>query len=76
MGKTKEKKQEKLASDSLNWKSAEMVRLEKRTTIERSFARLKEEFGAKFVRVRGGAKVFTHLMFGVVVLAVDQMLRI
>lgn len=75
-GKTEEKSQEKLAWNTLNWKPAEMVRFEKRTTIERSFARLKEEFGAKFVRVRGCAKVFTHLMFGVLVLAVDQLLRI
>jgi len=75
-GKTEEKQQEKLAWHTLNWKPAEMVRFEKRTTIERSFARLKEEFGAKFVRVRGCAKVFTHLMFGVLVLAVDQLLKI
>lgn len=75
-GKTEEKSQERLAWDTLNWKPAEMIRFEKRTTIERSFARLKEEFGAKFVRVRGCAKVFTHLMFGVLVLAVDQLLRI
>lgn len=75
-GKTEEKRLEKLAWDTLNWKPAEMVRFEKRTTIERSFARLKEEFGAKFVRVRGNAKVFTHLMFGILALSVDQLLRI
>lgn len=75
-GKTEEKSQERLAWNTLNWKPAEMVRFEKRTTIERSFARLKEEFGAKFVRVRGYAKVFTHLMFGILALAVDQLLRI
>ncbi|HEX2582527.1 MAG TPA: transposase [Chlamydiales bacterium] len=75
-GKTEEKQQEKLAWDTLHWKPAEMVRFEKRTTIERSFSRLKEEFGARFVKVRGHAKVFAHLMFGILVLSIDQLLRI
>jgi len=75
-GKTEEKQQEKLAWSTLNWKPAEMVRFEKRTTIERSFSRLKDQFGARSVRVRGSAKVFTHLMFGVLALSVDQLLRI
>ena len=75
-GKTEEKQQEKLAWNTLNWKPAEMVRFEKRTTIERSFSRLKEEFGARFIKVRGCAKVLTHLMFGILSLAVDQLLRI
>jgi transposase len=75
-GKTEEKRQEKLAWNTLHWKPAEMVRFEKRTVVERSFSRLKEEFGARFVKVRGHAKVLTHLMFGVLVLTVDQLLRI
>ena len=37
---------------------------------------LKDEFGARFVRVRGAAKVMTHLMFGVLALTVDQLLRL
>ncbi len=75
-GKAEDKRQEKLAWKTLNWKPSDMVRYEKRTVVERSFSRLKEEFGAKFVRVRGCAKVLTHLMFGILVLAVDQLLRI
>ena len=35
-----------------------------RTMAERN-ARLKDEFGARFVRVRGAIKVKCHLMFGV-----------
>src|SRR5271166_6345694 len=46
-----------------------------RTMAERVNARLKDEFGARFVRVRGAIKVKCHLMFGVLVLAVDQLLR-
>ena len=47
-----------------------------RTMAERVNARLKDEFGARFVRVRGALKVKCHLMFGVLVLAVDQILRV
>jgi hypothetical protein len=47
-----------------------------RTMAERLNARLKDEFGARFVRVRGAIKVKCHLMFGVVALAVDQILRV
>ena len=39
-------------------------------------ARLKDEFGARMVRVRGNAKVMCHLMFGVLALTVDQILRL
>jgi hypothetical protein len=37
---------------------------------------LKDEFGARFVRVRGPIKVKCPLMFGVVAFAVDQILRL
>jgi len=51
-------------------------RYKERTTIERVFARLKEEFGARAVRVRGPAKVMTSLLFGIIALTADQLLRI
>jgi hypothetical protein len=44
--------------------------------IERVNARIKDEFGGKHVRVRGAAKVMAHLMFGIVALTVDQLLRL
>ena len=47
-----------------------------RTMAERVNARLKDEFGARFLRVRGAIKVKCHLMFGVVALAADQILRL
>ena len=46
-----------------------------RTMVERVNARLKDEFGARFLRVRGATKVKCHLMFGIVALAADQILR-
>jgi len=54
---------------------AEEVRFRERTIVERTYGRLKDEFGGRFVRVRGGAKVMAHLMFGVLALTADQMLR-
>lgn len=47
-----------------------------RTTAERANARLKDEFGARHRRVRGHLKAFCHLMFGVVALAADSILRL
>jgi len=55
---------------------AEDVRYNERTTVERANARLKDEFGARSVRVRGHAKVMSHLMFGVCALAADTVLRL
>lgn len=53
----------------------EVQRYKERTTVERVNGRLKDEFGATFVRVRGHAKVFAHLMFGIIALTVDQLMR-
>ncbi len=47
-----------------------------RTMAERVNARLKDEFGASILRVRGALKVKCHLMFGIVALAVDQIIRV
>lgn len=54
----------------------EASRFRERTTIERVYSRLKDEFGGKTVRVRGNAKVMAHLMFGVLALTVNQILRL
>jgi len=51
------------------------VRYNERTTVERSNGRLKDELGARCVQVRGSEKVMSHLMFGVIVLFVDQLLK-
>ena len=56
--------------------AAEMARYKIRTQSERANARLKDEFGANNLFVRGGEKVMAHLMFGVVALTVDQLLRL
>jgi hypothetical protein len=58
----------------LSW--AQQERFKERTMIERVNARLKDEFGASHLRVRGANKVMAHLMFGVLALTVDQWLRL
>lgn len=55
---------------------AQQARFRERTTVERVYARLKDEFGGRNVRVRGAAKVMAHLMFGILVLTVDQVLKL
>ena len=55
---------------------AQQDRYKERTMSERVNARLKDEFGASHLRVRGAAKVMAHLMFGVLALTVDQWMRL
>jgi hypothetical protein len=64
------------ARKTLNWVPAEAIHYNVRTTAERANSRLKDEFGACKVRVRGYAKVACHLMFGVLVLAADQLIKL
>lgn len=47
-----------------------------RSGAERGNSRLKDEFGCRFVRVRGHAKVHLHVMFGVLALFADQLFKI
>jgi Transposase DDE domain/Transposase domain (DUF772) len=55
---------------------AELIRYRERTAVERVFARLKDEFGARHIRVRGPAKVMAHLSFAVLALTVDQLIKL
>jgi hypothetical protein len=54
----------------------EAIRYNERTAVERSYGRLKDEFGARCVQVRGSNKVMMHLMFDVIVLFADQVLKV
>lgn len=55
---------------------ADAVRYKERTQAERINGRLKDEFGGRHVRVRGPDKVMSHLMFGMLVLTADQLMRL
>jgi len=61
--------------DIVRFKRPEDRRYNERSNVERVNGRLKDEFGGKMVRVRGNAKVMTHLMFGILVLTADQLFR-
>jgi len=54
----------------------EAARYRERTVAERFNSRLKEEFGGGNVMVRGARKVGLHLMFGVIALFADQLLKL
>lgn len=54
----------------------EAERYNERTASERGNSRLKEDFGARNVMVRGADKVMMHLMFGVLALFADQLLKV
>ena len=58
------------------YRPAEDVRYNQRSAAERVNSGLKDNCGGAFVRVRGAAKVFCHLMFGIVVVTVEQLMRL
>ena len=58
-----------------NYKTSQMLRYNQRSSVERLNGRLKDEFNARMVRVKGPAKVMNHLMFGIVALTVDQLMK-
>ena len=58
------------------YRLAEDVRYNQRSSAERVNSNLKDNCGGAFVRVRGHAKVFSHLMFGVIVVTVEQLMRL
>jgi len=55
---------------------AKAIRYNERSTVERLNGRLKDDFGGKMIRVKGNAKVMTHLMFCILALTADQLLKI
>ena len=70
--RTRERKAQRVARLVLPHRA----RYRERSTVERAFGRLKDEFGGRHVRVRGHPKVTCHLMFGVLALTADQLLRL
>ena len=62
--------------EKIEFDPAQALRYNERTVAERSNARLKDEFGGNQLRVKGATKAFEHLMFGVLVVSADQLLRL
>jgi hypothetical protein len=67
---------EALARRTAGYEAAEDVRYNARSAAERINSGLKDDFGARYVRVRGHPKVFCHLMFGVLALTINQLMRL
>ena len=76
VGAKAEMEAETRAQQRAGYKLAEDVRYNERSAAERVNGRLKDEFGGRHVRVRGHAKVLCHLMFGILALTCDQLLRL
>ena len=71
-----DRKREALAQRRIGLVSPEARRYRERSTVERVNGRLKDEFGGRYVRVRGPGKVWCHLMFGILALTVEQLMRL
>lgn len=54
----------------------EAIRYKARSSAERVNAHLKDHHGGRQVWVRGNEKVMTHLMFGIIVVTSEQLLRL
>ncbi len=54
----------------------EAERYKARSQAERVNSQLKDNHGGRHIRVRGHDKVYAHLMFGVLVIAAEQLLRL
>jgi hypothetical protein len=67
---------EALAKRCAGYRLAEDVRYNQRSSAERVNGNLKDNCGGNHVRVRGAPKVFCHLMFGILVVTVEQMMRL
>jgi hypothetical protein len=60
----------------VGYRLAEDIRYNERSGAERVNANLKDNHGGRTVQVRGPAKVMCHLMFGVMVIAATQIIRL
>lgn len=67
---------EALAKRCTGHRPAEDVRYRERSSAERVNSALKDSYGGRFVRVRGHAKVFCHLMFGILAVTAEQLMRL
>jgi Transposase DDE domain/Transposase domain (DUF772) len=59
-----------------NYRLAQDLRYNERSAAERVNSSLKDSYGGRCVRVRGHDKVFCHLMFGILALTVEQLMRL
>jgi hypothetical protein len=68
-------KRSRKSGSASEFSEQEKARFKKRTIVEQLNGRLKDEFGGRVIYFRGATKIMAHLMFGVIALTVDQLLR-
>jgi hypothetical protein len=71
-----ELERESKAKSKINFQTAEDIRYNQRSSAERLNSNLKDNFGGRHVRVRGHAKVYSHLMFGLLSITALQLMRL
>jgi hypothetical protein len=62
--------------EKIEFEPHEAVRYKERSSAERLNAHLKDHHGGRQVWVRGSKKVMAHLMFGIIVITSEQLLRL
>lgn len=62
--------------EKIEFTPSEAQRYKERSQAERTNARLKDDYGGRCIRVRGNAKVMSHLMFGILALTAEQLMRL
>jgi len=62
--------------EKIEFTLSEAQRYKERSQAERINARLKDDYGGRYVQVRGNAKVMSHLMFGILALTANQLMRL
>lgn len=62
--------------DERKFEDFEAERYKQRSSVERVNGNLKDNLGASTIRVRGHKKIFTHLGFGILIIAVEQTLKL
>ena len=67
---------EALAKRCAGHRLAEDVRYRERSSAERVDSALKDSYGGRSVRVHGYAKVLCHLMFGILTLTIERIMRL
>ena len=62
--------------DERKFEDFEKERYKERSGAERANSNLKDNLGARTIRVRGHEKIFTHLCLGLLIMAVEQTVRL
>ena len=63
-------------NDQREFAPHEKERYKVRSSAERVNSNLKDNFGGSMIRVRGAIKIFSHLMFGLLALTIEQTIRL